>query len=185
VALAALERRIDLADSTALAAAAAGLDCAFPGDRVMLAGRDVTTMIRTEEVSAASSRVAGVAEVRRALLDRQRDFRRAPGLVADGRDMGSVVFPDATVKVFLTAAPEERARRRYKQLIDKGIHANLDTLLQDINQRDARDAGRSVAPLQKCADAHLLDTTDLSIEEAVNRILVWCRQALKRQVPSG
>jgi 3-phosphoshikimate 1-carboxyvinyltransferase len=185
VALAALERRIDLADSTALAAAAVGLDCAFPGDRVMLAGRDVTTMIRTEEVSAASSRVAGVAEVRRALLDRQRDFRRAPGLVADGRDMGSVVFPDATVKVFLTAAPEERARRRYKQLIDKGIHANLDTLLQDINQRDARDAGRSVAPLQKCADAHLLDTTDLSIEEAVNRILVWCRQALKRQVPSG
>jgi 3-phosphoshikimate 1-carboxyvinyltransferase len=182
VALAALESGTDLGDSAPLAA---NLDCAFLHDRVLLAGRDVTALIRTEEVSAASSRVAGVPEVRRALLDRQRDFRRQPGLVADGRDMGSVVFPDATVKVFLTAAPEERARRRYKQLIEKGIHANLDALLQDINQRDARDAGRSVAPLQKCADAHLLDTTDLSIEEAVNRILVWCRQALKQQVPSS
>jgi len=161
------------------------LDCEFRGDQVILEGEDVTREIRTEAVSNAASHVAGVADVRRALLERQRAFRRPPGLVADGRDMGSVVFPDSGVKVFLTAGSVERAQRRYKQLIDKGIHANLDTLLQDINQRDARDAGRSVAPLQKCADAHLLDTTDLSIEEAVNRILVWCRQALKRQVPSG
>ncbi len=184
VGLAALQRRIDLADAVALAALAAGLDCEFRGDQVLLEGTDVTAAIRTEEVSAAASRVAGVAEVRRALLDRQRAFCRPPGLVADGRDMGSVVFPDAGLKVFLTAAPEERARRRHKQLIDKGIHANLDALLQDINQRDARDAGRSVAPLQKCADAHLLDTTDLSIEQAVDQILVWCRQALK-QAPSS
>jgi cytidylate kinase len=97
--------------------------------------------------------------------------------------MGSVVFPGATLKVFLTASPEERARRRHKQLIDKGIHANLDALLQDINQRDARDARRSVAPLQRCADAYLLDTTALSIEEAVNQVLLLCRQALK-QAPS-
>jgi 3-phosphoshikimate 1-carboxyvinyltransferase len=184
VGLAALHRRIDLADSAALAALAAGLDCEFRGDQVLLERADVTAAIRTEEVSAAASRVAGVPEVRRSLLDRQRAFRRAPGLVADGRDMGSIVFPDASLKVFLTAGPEERARRRHKQLIDKGIHANLHALLQVINERDARDADRSVAPLQKCADAHLLDTTDLSIEEAVSQILVWCRQALK-QAPSS
>jgi 3-phosphoshikimate 1-carboxyvinyltransferase len=183
VALAALTRQVSLGDAEALAAVAAGLDCAFPDDRVILEKDDVTQPIRTEEVSFAASRVAGVPEVRRALLARQRDFRRPPGLVADGRDMGSVVFPDALVKVFLVATPEERARRRHKQLIDKGIHANLDALLQDINQRDARDAGRSVAPLQKCADAHLLDTTDLSIEQAVNAVLLWCRQALN-QAPS-
>jgi 3-phosphoshikimate 1-carboxyvinyltransferase len=184
VGLAALEHQIDLADAGALAVLAAGLDCEFRGDQLLVEGIDVTGAIRTEEVSAAASRVAGVAEVRRSLLDRQRAFRHPPGLVADGRDMGSVIFPDAKLKVFLTASPEERARRRHKQLIDKGIHANLGALLQDINQRDARDAGRGVAPLQMCADAHLLDTTGLSVEEAVDQILAWCRQALK-QAPSS
>jgi len=116
--------------------------------------------------------------VREALLARQRAFRSPPGLVADGRDMGSVVFPDAIVKVFLTASAEERARRRYKQLMDKGIRANLGTLLQDISERDARDASRGVAPLQKCADAHLLDTTEISVEQAVSRILTWYRQVI-------
>ena len=183
VALAALRQQVGLDDAEGLAAVAGALDCTFTGDQVVLDKEDVTQKIRTEEVSFAASRVAGVPEVRRALLDRQREFRRTPGLVADGRDMGSVVFPDALVKVFLTASPEERARRRHKQLIDKGIHANLGALLQDINQRDARDAGRSVAPLQKCADAHLLDTTNLTIEQAVNQVLRWCRQALN-QAPS-
>jgi 3-phosphoshikimate 1-carboxyvinyltransferase len=183
VALAAQRRRIDLTDVEALAALAIGLDCEFRDDQVILDGQDVTQAIRTEEVSVAASRVAAVPAVRRALLGRQRAFRRAPGLVADGRDMGSVVFPDAALKVFLTAGPEERARRRYKQLIDKGIHANLDALLQDINQRDAQDARRAVAPLKKCADAHLLDTTELSIEETVRQVLALCRRALS-QAPS-
>jgi 3-phosphoshikimate 1-carboxyvinyltransferase len=183
VALAAQRRRIDLSDANALACLAIGLDCEFRGDQVLLDGQDVTQAIRAEEVSVAASRVAAVPEVRRALLRRQQAFRRAPGLVADGRDMGSVVFPDATCKVFLTASPEARARRRYKQLIDKGIHANLDALLQDINRRDAQDARRAVAPLKKCADAHLLDTTELSIEETVEQVLALCRRALN-QAPS-
>jgi 3-phosphoshikimate 1-carboxyvinyltransferase len=183
VALAAQRRRIDLTDADALARLSTGLDCEFRGDGVVLDGQDVTQAIRAEEVSVAASRVAAVPEVRRALLGRQRAFRRAPGLVADGRDMGSVVFPDAALKLFLTASPEERARRRHKQLIDKGIHANLDALLQDINQRDAQDARRAVAPLKKCADAHLLDTTELSIEETVEQVLALCRRALN-QAPS-
>ncbi|HTS51761.1 MAG TPA: bifunctional 3-phosphoshikimate 1-carboxyvinyltransferase/cytidylate kinase [Burkholderiales bacterium] len=183
VGYAAAKRKIDLADHDALAALASGLDCEFRDDQVSLEGEDVTQAIRSEEVSIAASRVAAVPGVRRALLGRQRAFRRAPGLVADGRDMGSIVFPDATLKVFLTATPEERARRRHKQLMDKGIHANLDALLQDINQRDARDARRSVAPLQRSADAHLLDTTALCVDEAVDRLLLLYRQALK-QVPS-
>jgi 3-phosphoshikimate 1-carboxyvinyltransferase len=183
LALAAQRRRIDLSDAAGLAGLSIGLDCEFRGDRVFLDGQDATQAIRTEEVSVAASRVAAVPEVRRALLSRQRAFRGAPGLVADGRDMGSVVFPDAAVKVFLTASPEERARRRHKQLIDKGIHANLDALLQDINQRDAQDARRPVAPLKKCADAHLLDTTELSIEETVEQVLALCRRTLN-QAPS-
>jgi len=183
VALATQRRRVELDDASALAALAAGLACEFRGEQVILDGEDVTQAIRTEAVSIAASRVAAVPEVRAALLGRQRSFRRPPGLVADGRDMGSVVFPNATLKVFLTATPEERARRRHKQLIDKGIHGNLDALLQDIDQRDAQDARRAIAPLQKCADAHLLDTTKLSIEETVEQVLALCRQALN-QAPS-
>jgi len=109
--------------------------------------------------------------VREALLERQRAFREAPGLVADGRDMGSVVFPDATLKIFLTADPAERARRRYKQLMEKGLGASMNALLQEIHERDARDSGRAAAPLQRCADAIELDTTALSVEAAVARVL--------------
>ena len=180
VALAALQHGLDLDHESGLARLAAGLDVRFHGETTTLEGKDVTEAIRTEEVSAAASKVAALPRVRAALLERQRDFKRAPGLVADGRDMGSVVFPDAALKVYLTASAEERAGRRYKQLIEKGIRASLDALLQDINQRDARDAGRSVAPLQRSADARLLDTTGLTVERVVDQVLEWCRQALKQ-----
>ena len=184
VALAAAQHGVDPSDEPALAAEARALDCEFRDDGgVSLGGQDVTQAIRTEAISSGASRVAAAPAVRQALLERQRGFRRAPGLVAEGRDMGSVVFPDATLKVFLTATPEARAQRRHKQLMEKGIHATLDALLLDINQRDARDATRSVAPLRRCADAHLVDTTGLSVEEAVQRVLLLCRQALK-QAPS-
>jgi 3-phosphoshikimate 1-carboxyvinyltransferase len=185
VALAAMKRTIDWAQAERLTQLAAELDCSFDGERILLDGEDVTLAIRAETVSAGASRVAAIGPVRQALLARQRAFRRPPGLVADGRDMGSVVFPDAALKVFLTASAQERAHRRYKQLMDKGIRANLDALLQDIGERDARDAGRGVAPLQKCADAHLLDTTEMSVEQAVSRILTWYRQALKADAPSS
>ena len=180
VALTALQRGVDLGDEAGLARLAADLDARFDGATVWLDGREVTEAIRTEAVSVAASQVAAFGDLRRALLERQRAFRRPPGLVADGRDMGSVVFPDAVLKVYLTASAGERANRRYKQLIEKGIRANLGALLQDINQRDARDAGRSVAPLQRSAGAHLLDTTGQTVEQVVGEVLVWCRQALKQ-----
>ena len=160
-------------DRQALAGVARELDCSFQGETVLLAGEPVTEALRTEEVSAAASRVAGLQPVRAALLERQRAFRRPPGLVADGRDMGSVVFPQAQLKVFLTASPEERARRRHKQLMEKGIDARLPTLLQDINERDARDASREVAPLVRCEDARVLDTTGLSVDQAAQQVLDW------------
>jgi cytidylate kinase len=142
-----------------------------------LGGEDVTDAIRAEAVSATASEVAGFPSVRQGLIYRQKAFRRTPGLVAEGRDMASVVFPDATLKVFLTASAEERARRRYKQLIEKGFNANLTTLLQDIRQRDDRDSERSVAPLQKSVGAQIIDTTGLSIQEVVARILQWFETA--------
>ena len=177
VALKALRSGIDPGDEAAVSALARDLDCAFEGERVLLDGAAVTDALRTEEVSAAASRVAALPAVRAALLTRQRAFLGSGGLVADGRDMGSVVFPQAALKVFLTATPEERARRRYKQLIDKGISATLAPLLQDINARDARDAARSVAPLARCEDAKLLDTTGLTVEQAVQQVLDWYREA--------
>ena len=129
-------------------------------------------------MGVGASKVAALPAVRDALLERQRAYRRWPGLVADGRDMGSVVFPTAACKVFLTASAEARAERRYKQLIGKGLPANIIALLQDLRERDARDAARSVAPLQKCADAELLDTTELSIEQAVAAVTGWARDRL-------
>jgi len=177
VALKALRSGIDPADEAAVSALARELDCAFEGEHVLLDGATVTDALRTEEVSAAASRVAALPAVRAALLARQRAFLGSGGLVADGRDMGSVVFPQAALKVFLTATPEERARRRYKQLIDKGISATLAPLLQDIDARDARDAARSVAPLARCEDAKLLDTTGLTVEQAVQQVLDWYREA--------
>jgi 3-phosphoshikimate 1-carboxyvinyltransferase len=177
VALAALRAGVSPVDEEAVAGLARGLDCHFEGEAVYLSGEAVTDAIRTEEVSLAASKVAAHPSVRTALLDRQRAFRRPPGLVADGRDMGSVVFPGAELKVFLTASAEERARRRHKQLMEKGIDATLAPLLQDINQRDARDAKRGVAPLLRRDDARLLDTTTLTAEQAVEEILMWYRQA--------
>ena len=179
VALAALRAGVDPSDEERVARIARGLDCRFEGESIFLSGQNVTDAIREEQVSAGSSRVAVLPAVRAALLARQRAFRQLPGLVADGRDMGSVVFPDATLKVFLTAAPEERARRRHKQLMEKGIDATLPNLLQDINQRDARDTGRSTAPLVRCDDARLLDTTGLSIEQAVQQVLQWYAEVRK------
>ncbi len=139
---------MDLGDEPALAALAASLDVRFDAGEVWLDGRRVTEAIRTEACSVASSRVAAIPGVRAALLDRQRAFRQSPGLVADGRDMGSVVFPDARLKVFLTATLEARAERRYNQLNGKGIPANIQTLLLDLRERDARDAATSGGPSQ-------------------------------------
>jgi cytidylate kinase len=177
VALAAMNTGTDLADEVALSALAARLDARFAGGEILLGGERATEAIRTEACSVASSRVAAVPGVRAALLDRQRAFREPPGLVADGRDMGSVVFPDARLKVFLTASPETRAERRYKQLKDKGIAANIATLLLDLAERDARDAARAVAPLKPAPDARILDTTGLTPDEAADTVLAWYRES--------
>ncbi|MFY9328150.1 MAG: bifunctional 3-phosphoshikimate 1-carboxyvinyltransferase/cytidylate kinase [Georgfuchsia sp.] len=182
VALAARLAGVAYDDEAGVAAIAAGLPAEFKGDHVLLSNNDVTEAIRSEEMSAASSKVAALPAVRAALLARQRAYRRWPGLVADGRDMGSVVFPQAEVKVFLTASAEARAERRYKQLIAKGVAANISALLQDLRERDERDASRSVAPLQKGTDAQLLDTTDLSIEQAVDGVLGWARDTISTSV---
>lgn len=155
---------------------AAQLDVAFRDGRIFLSGQDVTDPIHAEAVGNRASEVAKMPEVRAALLERQRAFRRAPGLVADGRDMGTVVFPDASLKVFLTASVGVRARRRHKQLIDKGIHANLATLSRELEERDARDAARAVAPLRPAEDAVLLDSTALSIDEVVDKVLMLFRK---------
>ena len=171
VALKALRDGIPLDDGPALAAAAAALDVEFAEGGVRLDGRDATEGIRGEDVSEGASRVAIHPAVRQALLARQQAFRQPPGLVADGRDMGTVVFPDARLKVFVTASPEERARRRHKQLIAKGISVTLDSLLRDIRERDARDSARATAPLKPAADAVILDTTDLTIDAAIGAVL--------------
>jgi len=176
VALAATRAGVPLDAEGALAGLAAALPAQFDGECGLLAGEDVRRAIRAEEVSVGASRVAALPAVRAALLERQRAYCRAPGVVADGRDMGSVVFPDAGLKVFLTASAEARAERRYKQLIEKGLPANIHSLLRDLRERDARDAARSVAPLAQGADAVLLDTTDLTIEEAVDAVLHLARE---------
>lgn len=176
VALAALRHRISWQDEQALARMAQNLDISFEQDRIYLEGHDVTSDVRTEEISRGASEVAVHPEVRQALVGLQQSFRRAPGLVADGRDMGSVIFPDATTKIYLTASAEVRAERRYKQLMDKGIRANLSEILQDLQQRDARDQQRLVAPLQKSAEALLLETSHLTIQEAVEAVLAQQRK---------
>ncbi len=178
-ALAAGEAGVDWTDEAGVAAIAAGLDVGFSESDIRLNGQAVGDAIRGEEISAGASQVAALPAVREALLFRQRAFNTAPGLVGDGRDMGSVVFPRAPLKVFLTASAEARAERRYKQLIEKGFSANLPDLLLDLRQRDDRDSRRSVAPLRQEADARLLDTTDLTIEQAVTQVLAWSREALQ------
>jgi cytidylate kinase len=172
-----MNRGTDLGDESALAALAVGLDARFTGAEILLGGERATEAIRTEACSVASSRVAAVPGVRAALLDRQSAFHERPGLGADGRDRGSVVFPDARLKVFLTASPETRAGRRYKQLKDKGIAANIATLLLDLAERDARDAARAVAPLKPAPDARTLDTTGLTPDEAADTVLAWYRES--------
>lgn len=176
-AYAALRRGLDLDDEAALVDLARGLDLRFDTAEVFLDGTPVGDAIRTEEAGRAASRIAALPNLRQALLERQRGFRQAPGLVTDGRDMGSVVFPDASLKVFLTATAEERASRRYKQLIEKGFDANLGALVQDLRERDARDANRQSAPLRQMADARLLETTGMTITQAVDTVLRWYRQA--------
>jgi 3-phosphoshikimate 1-carboxyvinyltransferase len=171
LALAARRAGVAWEDAQALKELAATLPVRFEAERVWLGEEDVTDAIRSEEISAGASVVAQWPAVRDALLDRQRAFRQPPGLVTDGRDMGSVVFPDACVKIFLTASPEVRAERRYKQLMEKGMSASIQTLLQDIRERDARDSRRSAAPLQKSADASVLDTSALTIDEAVAEVI--------------
>ena len=156
---------------------AAELDLQFNDGRVFLDGKDVTDAVRSEETSRYASRIAVLPGLRTALLGRQRAFRRPPGLVADGRDMGSIVFPDAVVKIFLIASIEIRAERRYKQLKEKGMYANLAAIQEELRLRDARDSGRSAAPLKICADAVLLDTTRLTIDEAVEFVLEKYRAA--------
>ena len=177
VALAALRRHIDFSNAQALAAAAAGLDVRFApaghGERIYLDGADVGSELRTERTGDAASKVAAVPEVRTALLQRQRDFAVGPGLVADGRDVGTVVFPDALLKVVLTASAEARAMRRHKQLKEKGIDVSLPDLSWDIAQRDARDANRTVAPFKPAPDAQVIDSTSLTPEEVVAHILQW------------
>lgn len=176
-ALAAKQAGIDWADEAGVATLAAVLDVEFSGSDIRLNGSLVGDAIRTEEMSAGASKVAALPAVREALLFRQRAFNTLPGLVGDGRDMGSVIFPQAPLKVFLTASAEARAERRYKQLIEKGFSANLPDLLADLQQRDARDSQRSVAPLRQEADAKLLDTTHLTIEQAVKQVLDWAKEA--------
>ena len=160
----------------ALAEVAERMAINFVGGTIFLSNQDVTLDVRSEEVSKRASEVAKIPEVRKRLLKRQRAFRRPPGLVADGRDMGTVVFPDATLKLFLTASPEVRAERRYKQLIDKGIPANLRSLSRDLAERDARDRNRAVAPLVPAPDSQVLDSSALSIDAVAELIVRWYRE---------
>lgn len=174
----AISRGIDLENESALSDIAMNMNIKMSGEEIFIEDREVSDELRTEAAGAAASRVAALPGVRSALLGRQLGFRRVPGLVADGRDMGSTVFPDAIVKIFLTASAEERAKRRYNQLIKKGLSANIRTLLHEIRERDARDSQRSVAPLQKSADAFEVDTTGLPIDEVTAIVLARSRQAL-------
>jgi cytidylate kinase len=177
VGLAVARAGTDPGDATAVAAQARDLAVEFVGDRVLLAGEDVSDAIRSEQAGNMASKVATIPAVRAALLDWQRACARPPGLVADGRDMGTVVFPDAPVKVFLTASPEERARRRYKQLLEKGLDANLASLVAEIRERDERDRARAVAPLKAPAAALEIESTALSIKEVLDRVLERARGA--------
>ena len=171
VALQALRIGAPLDSAAPLAALAARMHPAFEAGRILLAGEDYTDAIRAEQVGQAASRLAVLAPVRSALVDAQRAFRRSPGLVADGRDLGTVIFPDAALKVFLTASAESRAQRRHKQLIEKGFSVSLADLLQDLQQRDARDSQRAAAPLVPAEGAFVLDSTLLSIDQTVRAVI--------------
>jgi CMP/dCMP kinase len=176
VGLAAAWESIDLSDPEAVAHCAERTEIRFESNdegelHVYVNGKDATRLLRTETAAAAASAIAAHPPVRTALLDLQKRFRQSPGLVADGRDMGTVIFPDAQYKVFLTASAEERAKRRYKQLKDKGVSVNLDSLLHEIAARDERDAGRAVAPLKPAENAVILDSTGMPITEVIEHVL--------------
>ena len=175
-ALAVQQQAIDPDNESAVADVAATLDVQFRPEQILLGGQEVSELIRQEHVGNLASRLAPNPKLRAALLSRQRAFRLAPGLVADGRDMGTIVFPDAQVKIFLIADVQARAQRRAKQLIEKGISANLEDLLADMRVRDARDTQRSVAPLIAAKDAHVVDSSTLTIDQTVQSILdLWSR----------
>lgn len=175
--LAADRAGIDTDQTEALAQLARTMQARFEGGRIFLDGEDVSLELRSEKSGNSASRVAAVPEVRAALLDWQRDYARPPGLVADGRDMGSVVFPDAEVKIFLTASAEERAQRRYNQLKEKGLNANLPDLIAELKERDDRDRERSIAPLAAAPGALLVESTELSIDEVLAKVLEKARDA--------
>ncbi len=186
VGLAAAWESIDLSDPDAVAACASRTEIRFENDesgesRVIVNGKDATHQLRMETAGAAASAIAAHPPVRAALVDLQHRFRQIPGLVADGRDMGTVIFPDAPYKVFLTASAEERAKRRHKQLKEKGVSVNLDSLLHEIAARDERDAGRAVAPLKPANDAVILDSTGMPITEVIERVLAVLPSSLRRR----
>ena len=174
-ALAVRNKRVPLDDETALGEVAANLDIRFEtsgdGVRALLDEQDVTDLIRSEDIGVIASMIAAIPSVRASLYERQRRFRQAPGLVADGRDMGTVVFPDARLKIFLTASAEVRAERRYKQLKEKGESVNLTRLFREIKARDLRDQSRSIAPLRPADDAVIIDSTGLDIDEVFNKVV--------------
>jgi CMP/dCMP kinase len=176
-ALHAMRRGADLSDENTVAALASALPAEFRAGEIWLDGENATQAIRAEAVGEGASKVAALPKVRQALLARQRAYAQPPGLVADGRDMGTVVFPHAVTKVFLTASPEARAERRYKQLIEKGNPANLAALVRDMRARDERDTQRAAAPLKPAPDALLLDSTRLNIEQVVDAVLEQYRAA--------
>lgn len=176
VALASQQKGISPSDSRALGELALVMRIEFKNGLIFLGNMDVTEAIRDESIGVLASQIAVYPEVRDALLALQRGFRRPPGLVADGRDMASRIFTDAVLKVFLTASVQARAERRYKQLIAKGISARMDVLLQDLQERDARDIQRATAPLKQVEGAHLLDTSNLSIDQAVEQVLSWYQE---------
>jgi cytidylate kinase len=182
VAVAALNQQLGMSDDeTRLGQLAANLRADFAVEdhavKVLLDGENVSRLLRSEEVGALASRLATLPEVRQALVGRQREFRQWPGLVADGRDMGTVIFPDARLKIYLTASVEERAQRRYKQLKEKGESVNLSRLFHEIEERDRRDRTRVLAPLKPAFDSHVIDSSELSVDEVLGKILVLCKEA--------
>jgi len=175
---------VDSISVSQLADIATNLDVSYSENNgeliISLAGENINGLIRNEQIGAIASQVAAIPEVRAALLERQRAFLQAPGLIADGRDMGTVVFPDAALKIYLTASPEERAQRRYKQLKDKGIDVNLPSLVEELRQRDDRDMNRQAAPLKPADDAIIIDTTTLNIEQVAEQVMVLVEQRINR-----
>jgi cytidylate kinase len=172
-ALSAIRRETPLTDEHAIAKLAEHLPAHFAGGEILLANENVSQLIRAEEVGNMASKIAALPTVRQALFALQLGFRKPPGLVADGRDMGTVIFPHAQLKVFLTASVEARAQRRYKQLIDKGFSANMEDLLSDLQARDDRDTNRAIAPLVPAEGAHRLDTSNMTADEAIEQVLKW------------